>query len=390
MYNLCLLSVQKVGRESVNKTVKELISGFAIGTANIIPGVSGGTFLLIFGLYERVISALNALSISTIKELGHLKVQWLLHPLQKKYRQAFFAKAHELDLFFIMRLVLGGVGAILILSSLMEYLIAQQFVPTYSYFWGLILASVMVPFKLIKQQKLILILPGLLGVALTLGVATTVNPYDKTMDKSSHYEQRLAQDQATPPLAESSTLPSAKSTNSTSAFSYKGIYTPKEFLMIALAGAIAISAMILPGVSGSLVLLLLGQYLAVLTAISGAKYLQLDQIIFLVTFMGGMLVGILLFVRLINWFFKHHHDGTIGFLTGLILGSLWALWPFKEWITAPHYIKDFQGEIIQISTPILTNINTAPTDTTQLIIALVFIILGVVTMIPFLTDKPSS
>ena len=368
-----------MGKTLMNKSVKELISGFAIGTANIIPGVSGGTFLLIFGLYERVIAALNGLSLATIKELGALKWDMFTHPLNKEKRQAFFAKVNELDLFFVARLMGGAVVAILLLSSLMEYLIAEQFVPTYSFFWGLILASILVPYKLIKKRTAFLLLPALLGTALTFGVAASVNPYDKTMEKSAHYEQRVT----------SSSNQSAQQATevSSSRFSYKGIYTPQEFFWIALTGAIAISAMILPGVSGSLVLLLLGQYLAVLMAISGAKYLQLDQILFLVTFMVGMGIGVLLFVRIINWFFAKHHDGTIAFLTGLILGSLWALWPFKEWISEPHFIKDAQGAIIQISDPIVTNSNILAPNMSATLFALLFVILGIIVMIPFLKEK---
>ncbi len=353
--------------------VKDLLTGFAIGTANIIPGVSGGTFLLIFGIYERVISALNSLNGTVIKEIIGSLFSTIKSISSQKQRQEFTQLLDKYEILFLSKLVLGAMVAIVTLSSLIKMLLHLHQTPTFGLFFGLILVSLIVPFKLFKKLKPIHILPFIIGTLATIGVATGVNPADKLEVKSQYYETKLEKSEV--------------ETSSESSFGYNGTYSPTELAMAGVAGAIAISAMVLPGISGSLVLILLGQYGAVLTAISGAKSFQLDSFIFLGIFSVGMGLGLLLFVRLVNFIFAKFHDGTVATLAGLIAGSLYALWPFKDSVIMNYYGK-VDGEVQYISDAVVyTNQNILPSLTGETTITVVMIIVGIVIMVPFIKHE---
>ncbi len=353
--------------------VKDILTGFAIGTANIIPGVSGGTFLLIFGIYERVISALNNLNGSVIKEIISSLLKTIKSISSKEQRSEFSKILEKYEILFLSKLVAGAVLAILALSSVIKMLLHSHQTPTFGLFFGLILVSLIVPFKLFKKIKPIHIIPFIFGTLATIGVATGVNPADKLEVKSHYYEAKL--------------LTNEDTNVNESKFGYKGTYSPTELIMAGVAGAIAISAMVLPGISGSLVLILLGQYGAVLTAISGAKSFQLDSFIFLGIFSIGMGIGLLLFVRLVNFIFSKFHDGTVATLAGLIAGSLYALWPFKNSVIMSYYGK-VNGEIQYVSdAAVYTNQNIIPSLTSETMITLAMIVVGIIIMIPFIKHE---
>jgi putative membrane protein len=133
----------------------------------------------------------------------------------------------------------------------------------------------------------------------------------------------------------------------------------------------------MPGPSGSLVLILLGQYYEALTAISGLKSLQLDYFVFLGIMALGICVGMLLFSRVINYVLKRFYNGAVAFMIGVTAGSLYALWPFKKIVFMDKYVKH-AGEILMVeNAPVQTNINVFPTDIGAILPALLFFGIGV-------------
>ena len=162
----------------------------------------------------------------------------------------------------------------------------------------------------------------------------------------------------------------------------------KEYLNAGLSGAASISAMVLPGISGSLVLILMGQYFEVVSAISALKTFNLDAVLFLAWFTVGMVLGGLLFARLIRLVLKKWYNATMAFLTGLMLGSLYALWPFKKvMILTNHYFK--QDGVVKMAenVKVYTNINVMPGDIFQLISVLVAFAAGCWIMSVFLRHE---
>lgn len=355
--------------------IKELLMGFCLGTANIIPGVSGGTFLLIFKIYERVFAILDRINRSNLFIFAKLIFSLVATGGSGTALQQLGNFLRENDFLFLFKLVLGAGAAILALSSLMKYLLVHHFFMTYSLFFGLILVSVVIPVKMIKTRKGGLIFWALLGAGLTVLVSCLVNPYDKVKMKSDHYalQVQTAGDQA----GESVPLHSGRPTMA-------GTYTVQEYAYAALCGAVSISAMILPGISGSLVLILMGAYFDVISAISGLKDLHLEPLLFLGSFAIGLGFGGLLFAKLINHVLKRYYDSTMAFLTGLMAGSLYALWPFKKAvIMAEQYIKQDGGISVLENVKVYTNINILPPSGGQAGLALVFFFIGCAVMYAF-------
>gem|GEM_PF-120034 len=358
------------------QVLKNFSIGFLIGLANLIPGVSGGTFALILGVYERLIHFLNSIgpkSVATLLSLVTALVRSGFHRDQQR-RLGQFLK--ENDYPFMATLALGALACIFAMSALMKYLLLHQFVYTYAYFFGLIIVSILVPWKMIKKPQMALILPALAGVVLTVGITATVNPYEKALHKSQLLQaEYVSEDVAGPQdLAKTTVKP----------LSYVGKYTSGEYLFIFVCGVLAISAMVLPGVSGSLVLILLGQYFAVISAIADIGSLLLDDLGFLGAMALGIAVGLLSFARVIEYALKRFHDPTVSFLIGLITGSLYSLWPFKRpEIIAEYYLKN-GSSIERIDNYLVySNVNVLPDDLKTAIIAAAIVTAGMVTMLPF-------
>jgi putative membrane protein len=251
------------------------IQGMLMGIANIIPGVSGGTFALILGIYERLIASIGAFGIRT----GKVFVQLVAKPGDTQRRSAFKEEVRRTDFIWLLLLLIGMVAAILASSRLIAYLLDEHRAPTLAFFVGLIVPSILVPFGLLKRRGWREALSCAVAAAFLIGITVFLKPV------------------------------SGEGT---------GLIT------LFLAGAVAISAMILPGISGSFVLMVMGEYRAVLEAINTMDIPRLA------VFALGCLVGIVAFVRLLNFLLKRYHSVTMAFLIGLILGSLWVLWPFKE------------------------------------------------------------
>ncbi|MCP4670333.1 MAG: DUF368 domain-containing protein, partial [Desulfobacula sp.] len=285
------------------------------------------------------------------------------------------------DFIFLLKLIAGAIIAILSLSSLMKYLIVHQFCATYSLFFGLILVSIIIPVKMVENKKACLILFAVIGAAATIYVSYAVNPYDKVKKKSQHYQaQYLKADHNI-----------KKDEFKNEIFSFTGKYTYNEYAYALICGAIAISAMVLPGISGSLVLILMGEYFAIVSAISGLGTLNLDNMVFLGCFSMGIVFGGLVFAKLVNMLLKRFYSSTMAFLAGLMTGSLYALWPFKKSIImAQQYIK--QDGVINIveNARIYTNINELPQPGPQLYISGIFFITGCIIMLFFIKKELKS
>ena len=349
--------------------INNFITGFFIGIANIIPGVSGGTFLLIFGIYERTISAING-TVFLCKKL----LQLLPSLLKKEKRNESFKEVSDCikktDFLFLTQIIIGACCAILVFSSIMKMLLTNHFSPTYAFFFGLIAISIIIPIKLIKKLTFTCVPFFALGLILTVYTTMSVNPSDKVLGKSELYKNRL--------LTQKVSDVSEKESNRR--FTYTGKYSTKEFLYAMASGAVAISAMVLPGISGSLVLILMGQYFEVISAISGLKTLQLDYIIFLLMIFLGIVFGILIFAKFIEFIFKKFYDPTISFLTGLTAGSLYALWPFKHYIVTDIYVKE-QGIIKCLENfTVYTNKNILPESIGLFVLSCVFCAVGIAIM----------
>ena len=358
--------------------IKELLIGFCLGAANIIPGVSGGTFLLIFKIYERVFSILNNINKANILYILSSIIKIIFKPDKSGSLNIFFEFLNEKDFIFLLKLITGAIIAILCLSSLMKYLIIHQFCATYSLFFGLILISIIIPVTMLENKKIYLILFAVLGSLATIYVSYSVNPYDKIKKKSEHYEaQYLKSDHNT-----------IKEKQEVKNFSFTGKYTFNEYIYALTCGAIAISAMVLPGISGSLVLILMGEYFAVVSAISGLKTLNLDNMVFLGCFAIGLVFGGLFFARFVNFILKRFYNATMAFLAGLMAGSLYALWPFKNSIIMEQqYVKQDGVITVVENARIYTNINELPVMGEQLYISGLFFISGCIIMLFFIKKE---
>ncbi len=272
-----------------------------IGVANIIPGVSGGTVALMLGIYERILEAIQNVSPTT------LKVCCSLLTGRVEARKRFLDEMIRIDAGFLITLALGALLAIVLSAELITFLLDQHHDPTYGFFFGLVLLSALTPLSLIKKKNLLSALMVILGA---IGVILTTNAISQdTLVKKAeiHTQQGIV----------------SATDNTNSAVVENPQETPLELVYIFLLGFVAISAMILPGVSGSLLLLLLGGYFTILHAISERDLLILG------TFLMGCVTGLILFSRFISFLLKRWYDPTMSVLLGLVLGSLWMLWPFK-------------------------------------------------------------
>ncbi len=247
-----------------------VVRGFLMGAADIVPGVSGGTVALILGIYPRLVTAIS-----------HVDSTALLYLRQRRIR----ALLQHLDIVFLLSIFGGIAFGIISLASLMHYLLEKQTQHTYAAFFGLILASALLVARLIGDWNKSLL------AALTLGaiVAYAVVGLPLLQDP------------------------------------------PSGNWYVFAAGMIAICAMILPGISGSFVLLILGKYTFITGLLRG--FLKGDFSIATITtltvFCVGCAVGLIGFTKLLRWLLATHERLTMAILCGFMLGSLRRIWPFR-------------------------------------------------------------
>lgn len=240
------------------------LRGFCMGAADIVPGVSGGTMAFIMGIYEELIDS--------IRMFG--RKEFIIEIAHFRFRQAL----KLLNLSFLIALGIGILTAVLTLSSGLEYLLAFHPVPVWSFFFGLVLASMHVVYLRVPLWT------PLLWALFAIGTA------------GSYVFVGL--------------IP---------------VQTPDHPLFLIFSGAVAICAMILPGISGSFLLVLLGKYEFILQAVSDRDLVTVGYVAF------GAVVGILAFSHVLSWLLHRYHDRTMAVLVGMMLGSLRKIWPWKEY-----------------------------------------------------------
>jgi len=241
------------------------LKGIAMGAADAVPGVSGGTIAFISGIYEELIMTISGVNLN------------LLTTLRK---QGFVAFWKQLNGSFLLALLTGIIISFVTFMRLAKYLIEEHPVLIWSFFFGLIVASIFFVGKQIKTWNLGTI------VALIFG---TVAAYYIT------------------------TLPSMANNDSS--------------IFLFFAGALAICAMILPGISGSFILVILGAYKTLSDALHDFDFKKIA------IFAIGAVIGLLSFSRVLKWLFKNYKNTTLAVLTGFIFGSLNKIWPWKETLT---------------------------------------------------------
>lgn len=238
------------------------LKGMAMGAADIVPGVSGGSIALIAGIYQELLDSINAFNLDNLRLLKSFQIK------------EFYAR---LNGNFLLSLVLGILTSIFALSRVITYLMEEHPILLWSFFSGLILVSAFLILKETKKWNFVIVVSIAIGTAFAWWVTNL------------------------PPTT-----------------------TPDAPWFTFVAGAIAICAMILPGISGSFILLILGQYERILQAVLDKDFFTLALFAF------GCLVGILSFSRIVAFLLRRFHAATIGLLSGFMLGSVNELWPWKQ------------------------------------------------------------
>ena len=297
-----------------------VLKGCCIGVANVIPGVSGGTMAVMLGIYERLIRALHHIGFSTLRRLLAVLT------LKKRAISEARAELHRIDFGFLLSITFGALLAVVASARLIIYLLNEQHDPTYGFFFGLVLTSVIIPFKMLKRFTVKECVSLLLAAGLTVGLTLSMSGEKRLESEQRKHalsdESRLGKESH---LSGNAITGAEAPAAAPQAVSKDANHAVGVLLYLFLCSAVAVSAMILPGISGSFIFLLLGVYFDVLAAVDNR-----DWIVIVVVALGGV-VGLLAFTRLLNYVLERHHDLTISFLIGLMLASLYGLWPFRSY-----------------------------------------------------------
>ena len=263
----------------MSRTIKDFVviglKGMAMGAADVVPGVSGGTIAFISGIYEELLTSISNVNFSLLKTLktDGIKAAW-----------------KQVNGSFLLSLFVGVFVSIISLAKAIKWMLENEPILLWSFFFGLVLASVIYIAKQISKWNVFTFLLLIVGAGLAFYI-TTLNP--------------LVSENSSP-------------------------------LFLFLAAALAICAMILPGISGAFILVLLGAYKPVLAAVNNRDFTT-------VAIVGaGAVAGLLAFSRVLKWLFTNYKNYTLAVLTGFIIGSLNKIWPWKEtltWRTNSHGIK---------------------------------------------------
>jgi putative membrane protein len=245
------------------------LKGMAMGIAEVIPGVSGGTIAFITGIYETLLNSIKAINPSLITTLKNDGIKGVWEAVNGTFLVALF----------------GGMGvSIILFAKVITGLMETNKELLWAFFFGLIVASAIFIGKQIKHWNISTGSLLLLGLAIAFYITVAV------------------------PAEGSDAL-----------------------LMVFISGAIAISAMILPGISGSFILLLMGMYQIILPTVSDfIETRSMDSLVIVAVFAAGCLVGILTFANIFSWTFKQYREQTLAILTGFMIGSLNKVWPWRN------------------------------------------------------------
>ena len=238
------------------------LKGVSMGGADVIPGVSGGTIAFISGIYQELLESIKSFDRTALRLLFKFDFKSLWNHVNGNFLLVLFA----------------GIGtSIVSLAKLIHYLINNEPIPLWSFFFGLIIISALQVTREIKKWSFMVALAGIAGIVVAYFVTS-----------------------ATPAT------------------------TPDSYFFIFFSGMIAICAMILPGISGSFILLIMGKYEYIIGAVKDLN------ILVLMIFGTGCITGILGFSHVVSWLLRRYHDITVAVLAGFMLGSLNKIWPWKE------------------------------------------------------------
>ena len=244
------------------------LKGLAMGAADVVPGVSGGTIALITHIYERLIKAIDNVSLTLVLQLfgRNRKAAW-----------------QSLDGSFLLTLILGIGTGMLLVSSGISWLLTTYPIPLWAFFFGLILASAFVLKNSVTKWNITALATMAIGffVALAIGLIT----------------------------------PNTGS---------------ESLLYLFLCGVLVVIAMILPGISGAFILILLGAYETALNALDKLKNFELEGLVVFLVMAAGGLVGLKAFAKILRWLFTQHKNIVLAAMTGFLLGSLYKVWPWKK------------------------------------------------------------
>lgn len=247
---------------SIKRKIRLFFTGLTMGMADLVPGVSGGTMAFVFGIYDELLYTIKILTGTVPKLL-------LKGKLKKALRIIPFG--------FILPLGIGIVSVIFGMAQVISYLLEKQTVFLYAFFFGLVLGSVYIISKRIhrwNRNRTSLLLLGFTLIFLIIGMGS--------------------------------------------------IGGNDSFLALFFTGIFAIVAMVLPGISGSLIMVLLGQYEIVINIVAERNLIGITF------FVAGALIGLAIFVRLLSWLLKHYYFAVISFLIGVMAGSLRSIWPWQD------------------------------------------------------------
>ena len=276
-----------------------------MGIANVIPGVSGGTIALITGIYEDLINSLKSFDTKSLKLITSIDILGFIK---------------HTNLYFLLVVFGGSIVSVFSIASLFKYLFAEHPILIWAFFFGLIIASIYFVGKRISKWNTTTIFSLAIGtlVAISLSFMTPASEND-------------------------------------------------NLFFVFICGIIGISGMMLPGLSGSFILILMGNYeLLMVTAITELNILLLS------VFFLGSAFGLMSFSHILSWVFKHYKNQTLALLTGFILGSLSIIWPWKE--VAESIIIKGKGKIIAYNWYFPNELNT------ETILAILLILVGILSV----------
>lgn len=299
------------------------LRGMMMGAADIVPGVSGGTVAFITGIYDTLLTSIRAFDIAFLQRVLSLDIRGAWEHVNGG---------------FLLALLLGIATSIFSLARMISWLLETWPVPLWAFFFGLILASALVLLREVKQWNASRLLCLLAGAATAVFIA---------LSPTASLQLGLA-----------------------------GVF---------LSGFLAICAMILPGISGSFILVLLGMYGTVLTALK-----SLD-LVFILVFALGAGAGLLCFSRLLHWLLHRFHQATMALLTGFLFGSLAVVWPWKQvlaWVEGSHgQLKPAQQVPV---TPAEFELVTGLDPSLGLCLALMVLGVAVVWLVDYSTGKDTG
>ncbi len=302
LFNVKYLYLTTMNKRSFKDYILISLKGVGMGAADVVPGVSGGTIAFITGIYEELLLSIKLINLEHLSLLlkGEVKTFW-----------------QKINGNFLLSIAVGIAFSLLTLAKLMSFLLESYPIMVWSFFFGLIIASAIYVGKGIKRWNASTLIFLILGAAVAYFISS-ISPVEANT----------------------------------------------SYWFVFLSGVIAICAMILPGISGSFILLLLGMYKYIMNALSDFNVLVIA------CFAMGAGIGIISFSNILSWLLKKYYNQTIALLAGFMIGSLNKIWPWKE------VVETFVNRHGEVKPLIEHNISPFNYPEPQLLWAIVFALGG--------------